>query len=324
MAGRRVLYGAALLAALGLFVFYDGYLALFLLAGVVALPLLSLALSLPTALLLRVRLAPSAQRPHQGEEGWWLLEVTRAAPLPPGRLTLRLSEHNLLTGSSRPLTLRFAGLSAGRSGRFAMDTGHCGALECRAGTLRLLDCLGLFSLPVHCPGGAQALVLPRPAPEAELPPLDLTTAGAALGRSTGMGQDYELREYRPGDPIRSIHWKLSSKRDILIVREPPPQGLPRAALTFDHTGTPEELDRVLGRLWSLSGALLRRGILHRVGWRDREGTPWWETVASFRDLEDCMDIILSHPAGAAPSQPLDPPPGTPLHIHIPSGEGGEV
>ena len=31
---------------------------------------------------------------------------------------------------------------------------------------------------------------------------------------------YELRQYQSGDSLKNIHWKLSSKQDELIVREP--------------------------------------------------------------------------------------------------------
>ena len=60
MAGRRILYGAALAAALAFQIFYDGYLAQFLLLCVIALPLLSLALSLPGMLRLRLTLSACA------------------------------------------------------------------------------------------------------------------------------------------------------------------------------------------------------------------------------------------------------------------------
>ena len=30
---------------------------------------------------------------------------------------------------------------------------------------------------------------------------------------------FDIREYVPGDDIRSIHWKLSSKTDTLILKE---------------------------------------------------------------------------------------------------------
>ena len=35
-----------------------------------------------------------------------------------------------------------------------------------------------------------------------------------------LGGSYELREYRDGDTIKQVHWKLSAKLDRLMVREP--------------------------------------------------------------------------------------------------------
>ena len=35
-----------------------------------------------------------------------------------------------------------------------------------------------------------------------------------------LGGSYELREYRDGDTLKQVHWKLSAKLDRLMVREP--------------------------------------------------------------------------------------------------------
>ena len=75
MAVRRILYGLFLLAAAALFLLYDGYPGLFLLAGALALPLLSLATGIPAARALRLRLEPSVPQPLLREEGVWLLRV---------------------------------------------------------------------------------------------------------------------------------------------------------------------------------------------------------------------------------------------------------
>ena len=69
MVGRRIVYGTALLAALAFQIFYDGYLAQFLLVCIILLPVLSLLLSLPGLLGLRLSLsaAPSHLRVLRGE-----------------------------------------------------------------------------------------------------------------------------------------------------------------------------------------------------------------------------------------------------------------
>ncbi|MBR2633811.1 MAG: DUF58 domain-containing protein, partial [Lentisphaeria bacterium] len=36
----------------------------------------------------------------------------------------------------------------------------------------------------------------------------------------GYGENYEIRQYRPGDNLNQIHWKLSAKVGDLMLREP--------------------------------------------------------------------------------------------------------
>ena len=321
MAVRRILYGLFLLAAAALFLLYDGYPGLFLLAGALALPLLSLAAGIPAARALRLRLEPSVPQPLLREEGVWLLRVEGSSPFPAGRLTVRLREENLLTGARRHAVLRRAAPARGETLSLPMDTGHCGAVDCRVVSLRALDWLGLFAIPVRRPAPARALVFPIPVPEAELPsPVSSDpepgVSPFAAGRD-GLSQDYELRDYRPGDPIRAIHWKLSSKRDSLIVREPPPAAL-RAAVTLDWAGGPHRLDRMAGLLCAASEDLLRRGVPHRVGWRDAGGQPCWAEVSSPDGLDRCLERLLSAPAATEPGPPLAP--GAPLHLPLSAGE----
>lgn len=45
---------------------------------------------------------------------------------------------------------------------------------------------------------------------------------------------FDIREYVPGDDIRSIHWKLSSKTDSLILREPSNPSHYRVAVLADY------------------------------------------------------------------------------------------
>ena len=323
MAGRRIVYGAALAAALAFQIFYDGYLAQFLLVCVLALPVLSLLLSLPGLLGLRLSLSASPSRPLRGQEGQWRVGADNAAPFPVARLTLELLVGNALTGAQRRDRLRLSGLSGGQARSFPMDCGHCGALTGRIAKARALDFLGLFSLPVAVPPPVQALVLPQPAPPEELPELGglSAQAGPGLGRGGG-SEDYELRDYRPGDPIRSIHWKLSSKHDELVVREPLGGRRPRIFLSFDLFGSPDRLDRVLARLWTASLVLTRQDLPHEICWVGPDGQVERAPVTSQAQLTACMTRILSQRAPEAkPQTPLAFPerPGL-AHLHLTDGE----
>ena len=154
MAGRRIVYGVALLAALAFQIFYDGYLTQFLLVCLLALPVLSLLLSLPILAGLRLALAPSGPRLVQGQAGHWRLTARSSLPLPVARLALRLTFHNALTGATADQRLQLAGLAGGQTRPLPLEGDHCGALTCRVSRARALDFLGLFSLPIHRPDPA--------------------------------------------------------------------------------------------------------------------------------------------------------------------------
>lgn len=323
MASRRIVYGLALLAALAFQIFYDGYLAQFLLVCLLALPALSLLLSLPGLAGLRLALSPSSPQLAQGQEGQWRLTARSSLPLPVARLTLRLTFHNALTGATAAQRLQLAGLASGQTRPLPLEGDHCGALTCQVTRARALDFLGLFSLPVRRPDPAQALVLPQPVPLEELPGLEPLLAQTGMGPGSAPDEeDEELRDYRPGDPIRAIHWKLSSKYDALVVRERALCGRPQVALSFDLFGPPARLDRVLARVWTASRFLAGRGLAHEICWTAPDGQPRREVVDGQGQLLSCMARILSQPAPAARPQPSAPLPHSPglSRLHITAGE----
>jgi len=44
---------------------------------------------------------------------------------------------------------------------------------------------------------------------------------------------YEFREYVPGDPLHKIHWKLSAKKEVLMVRKDEGRSIPKKCLIVD-------------------------------------------------------------------------------------------
>lgn len=84
----------------------------------------------------------------------------------------------------------------------------------------------------------------------------------------GFAEEHELRDYRPGDSLREVHWKLSAKTDTLMIREAQEPITGRALLTLDLYGTPEELDSTLSQLAWLSRWLTEHGAVHQILWID--------------------------------------------------------
>ena len=84
---------------------------------------------------------------------------------------------------------------------------------------------------------------------------------------------YEIRNYREGDPISSIHHKLPAKREELVVREgsyPVGSRLMLLSVLPDWTGTIEECEEVLTAVFSVSAFLTADGLSHVIAWQDEE------------------------------------------------------
>ena len=327
---RRLIYGVVLTGVLLFQITNENYLACFLLALCIALPLASLALSLPGMLRCRLELFARRAALDRGEAGGWSLAVRTPGNLPLARLSLRLSRENLLTGQLETSKLILTGVARRLPEPLEAFTEHCGLLELRADKVKVYDYLGLFTLRLKPPASARIVCRPIPA---QCRPVDVPESNGAHSSAKntsrrGPGEDYELREYRPGDPLRSVHWKLSSKWDELIVREREDTVTPLPLLTLDRFGTPEELDRLLDKLTGMSRALLDLQQPHAVLWLDQSGRPQLCPVSDEREYTVCLLALLSQPAPLTGPlldqfpELIRSPDGPVFRVHI-TPEGGD-
>jgi len=112
-----------------------------------------------------------------------------------------------------------------------------GHVRFRGVTLVRTDPLGLVRALRHVPVPDALLVLPRRYP---LPPLTLPgsqryqAGGIALASSVGDSEEFmSLREYRPGDPLKRVHWRSSARLGRPVVREYQDEFFVRHGLILD-------------------------------------------------------------------------------------------
>ena len=238
MAKTRILYGLFLLAAVVFHSFYTGWFSFFLLVFAVLLPFFSLLVSLPAML----RAAYEAELPVRcfcGQSVQYRLLAHHAAKLPVSRCRLRLTVSDAVSGEVRQQKLELAGTIG-----FALriDTRHAGVQTVQLSKGRVCDALGLFSLPLRLPDACSIAVEPEPQEPPVLPNLSHFQYRSYHPKpGGGFSEIHDLREYRPGDSLHDIHWKLSAKTDKLIVREAeePDRGL--IVLSFDFSGSRTQL-----------------------------------------------------------------------------------
>ena len=170
-------------------------------------------------------------------------------------------------------------------------------------------CLGLFVLPLKAPPPAQVLVVPRPESPGPLRlPEGLGTPRPVPRGKSVSGEDYELRPYREGDSLRTVHWKMTAKRDELVTRELLEDRRPLPVLTLDHFGPRETLDRALDRLAGYARALLEEDRPFQVRWaHPGTGAARCCDVAGGQDWTACLTALLSDPAPLQGISVLDRP-----------------
>ena len=182
---------------------------------------------------------------------------------------------------------------------------------------RVMDYLGLFSFPVRKKQSARILVAPIPIPAEDLPRLLTQPPVRWKASPCRLGENYELRPYRPGDSLNSVHWKLSAKTGKLTVRETMEPLRQKACLTLTLGGTPEQVDDRLGRLLWIGRELLYAGMEPVILVSSGEGTARFR-VSDEKSLSQAVDAMLCLPE---PVEPVPPEPeGTGWHYAIGGSE----
>ena len=185
-------------------------------------------------------------------------------------------------------------LSGSRTAQVELPTQHAGAYVCSLQKGRVYDYLGLFCFPMKLPALGELLVLPESTPPEETPSLTQLTARVYRAKPAGgFSETHDLRDYRPGDSMRDIHWKVSAKTDSLIVREPIEPVRAQAVLSFDLSGTRDTVDRTLGLLQWMSAWLLSQELSHTVCWLDPESfAPQSAQITKTEDMDLLMRKLL--------------------------------
>ena len=283
---KCALYLLLLAGAVLFYIAYYGWFAGFLLIMLLLLPLISLGLSLPGMRRVQVALSIPAFV-TRGEEA--VAVLTGRGRFTTGRIAATWRVTYLFTEAPEK-TGRVGRLGAIHS--LPLNTAHSGAVKVEVRRVQVYDLLGLFWLPGVCPPAATATVLPTPCPPEPTPELSaLLGQGQTLRPKPGGGfaEEHDLRDYRPGDPLRSIHWKLTSKMSAPIVREALIPEATHTPVTVELGEVPEAALSVL--CWLLH-ALLQEGVRFRLCWQEGE-VPREMTVEDGQELPAAWFALLS-------------------------------
>ena len=201
-----------------------------------------------------------------------------------------------------------------------IPTDHCGVMVISYDELYVCDYLGLFRWRLRRQDRTLVYIMPKPVPAAQLP--ELAGKAVSLWRPKpggGFSENHDLRPYRPGDDLRNRHWKMSAKTGKLIYREPIEPAQQGYMLTLSLTGTPEQIDQKLGKLYWTSTQLIVKQLEHGIRCVTGDGTVQLQ-VTDKESLDVCMRRLLEGPAAAMEEEPEH---GDMLWSHHIGGDGDE-
>jgi uncharacterized protein (DUF58 family) len=118
---------------------------------------------------------------------------------------------------------------------------------------------------------ATTLVLPRVVPIGRVPFVDaVNTTEPAIHTSPrpGRGPEYlSVREYRPGDSLRHVHWPLTARHGQVMVREFEEEHMRRLAVVVDTERDTGDVWTPLDRVCSVAASVMEAALAHGHGVR---------------------------------------------------------
>ena len=292
----KLLYGAVVLATLAVSLSHDAEFPRFLLgfefllAGALYLCVRVMAAGLEAQFFL-----PSPAK-RRGEAFELRVRLRNSGYLPAAEVMVEAFCRDVYSGKVKRLKAP-AMVDAGGTAEliFRLKAEHCGVVRSFAGDVWVRDYLGLFRRRCTvCPFEAEYCALPDWGPDAG--------SGGVLGRRSGAGtkargsgddlsEIADIRGFREGDGLHSIHWKLSARFDEWMIRVPGDTADTEWLLFLDlypgENGVSRSaMDVFYDRAAALSFRMMCAGVRHEVIWV-QEYTPVYCAVrdeASFREM----------------------------------------
>ena len=203
---------------------------------------------------------------------------------------------------------------AGWSRVKAMRALRRGPVAARGWRIHTSDPLGFFGGLRPASDSEVALILPRFASLAGRRKTHELEASVAAPRAGYGNELFGVREYRPGDSLRRIHWRSSARHGELVVREYEPPGVQVLSILVDPApATTEVADQIARLAASEAWDCLREGG-RVVIW-----APGLEVTQSPRDLWGLLEWLARYP-GHLPVNGEGIPPASAEVVAITAGD----
>lgn len=246
---------------------------------------LRLEISVPAATLFFAR----------GETRELAVTANNRCVFPVRRLAIKFTCHNHTTGEKRKKWIKQA-LEPGLNRILLPEWNFpSGLWQLRIKKVRVYDLWRFWSLPGKKAGSLDFVLLPvlhETRILGGIPESEATFESTEYHpHKSGSDSSYtrEIREYRPGDSLRNIHWKLSAKKEELLVKE---YGLPLGCGMLLGLSCPRLTEEILEITYSLLWGFLQISCNVLLVWQGAKGEPLQLAVLQEEDVYLGMEALM--------------------------------
>ena len=227
MIKNRIALLAASVVLLFFYVYCDSYVALFSIVLVCALCSVSFVQCVMVSRNVTAALSKTHSHANTSKRiVEFCLTIENTFVLPVGKLIVKLGFSDPCdTGELRVSVCSALAAHDKRRLYVPLETPYAACIRGRILKVKVCDSFGLLAIPIRASREfVELLITPSSKPQE----LNANAASHIIPDSdifsdTVKGDDrsqvFELRDYREGDDLRNVHWPLSTKRDMLIVKE---------------------------------------------------------------------------------------------------------
>lgn len=297
MIGSRIVWGLCLIGSLAFAALSTSWVSLALLVVVIIVPLVLIGINQISARKLSIDL----ELPSLGEKDTPLtcsVRVKNPSLVPHAPLVSALCCENLLTGERLvPKIMYPVGARSEERVSFELENTYCGTVSVSLEQSKVFDPFGLWAFRLPETPEKKLCILPQTfaphiAVQQELSQNIEADEYAQDRPGADPSEIFAVREYRPGDSLGRMHWKLTWKFDEMMVRESslPVQHsflvlLETNLMPGTESPSPQVVDATMEIVVSMCQALIEEEIVFDLAWFDHD-----EQVLFTRQITNATDF----------------------------------
>ena len=282
-----LVYSVSLFATVIFFLFYKMWVAWYLLIALLILPFISLILCLIAGSKLGFEV-DAPVNPHIGNKSFIKLKIwVKATYFSFVRVEFIVNDY--MGGTTKKVLIP---IYDNGTTLIPVDTTHCGAFSYKLSNVAVYDPFGFFRRNLRANTTHEVVVKPVPLMPEFMPDVFGFKAKNLRKAKQPNSEIYDIREYQPGDSIKTIHWKISAKKDKILIKEPLEEYGGHSRILLKLTEDRTTLDEHLGQILFTSRFFLDREITHKIRILPPDSSEIAFDVESSADLERALQKIL--------------------------------